>query len=179
MNFSIQIMPQQMKWSNSPNRYYPSIFWHHWRKTVFLIDDKTTFQLTVWAPKGTKVIHPNSKESGIMISHFICDQGGYFALTDEEYEKMKQSNPQSKSMPCRHWLEYGKEWEGYWTSEKFMKQIKEAAKTVNFKLPKDSGWKVVWIFDHSSCHSAMPEDAFVVPKMSVNPGGKQPVARDG
>ena len=60
-----------------------------------------------------------------------------------------------------------------------MKKIKEAAKIVNFKLPKDSGWKVVWIFDHSSCHFAMPEDAFVVSKMSVNPGGKQPVVRDG
>ena len=60
-----------------------------------------------------------------------------------------------------------------------MKQINEAAKIVNFKLPKDSGWKVVWIFAHSSSHSAMPEDAFVVSTMSVNPGGKQPVARDG
>ena len=33
--------------------------------------------------------------------------------------------------------------------------------------------KIVWIFDHSSCHTAMPEDALIVSRMNVNPGGKQ------
>lgn len=46
------------------------------------------------------------------------------------------------------------------------------------KYPKDEGWKVVWVFDHSSCHAAMPESEDVS-KMNVNPGGKQRVMRDG
>ena len=46
-------------------------------------------------------------------------------------------------------------------------------------FPRDAGWKIVWIFNHSSCHSAMPDDALVVSRMNVNPGGKQPVMRDG
>ena len=37
----------------------------------------------------------------------------------------------------------------------------------------------MWIFDHSSWHAAMPEDALVVSRMNVNRGGKQPVMRDG
>ncbi len=50
---------------------------------------------------------------------------------------------------------------------------------MDFKFPRDAGWKIVWIFDHSSCHSAMPDDALVVSRMNVNPGGKQPIMRDG
>ena len=37
----------------------------------------------------------------------------------------------------------------------------------------------MWLFDHSSCHAAMPDDALDVNKMNVNPGGKQRVMRDG
>ena len=152
-------------------------------KTVFLFHDETTFQAnedqpTVWAPKGTKVIRPKSKGSGIMISDFICEQSGYLALTDDEYEQAKQRDPTIKKH-ARQWLEYGEAKEGYWTSDKFMKQIREVAKIVDFKFPRDAGWKIVWIFDHSSCHAAMPDDALVVSRMNVNPGGKQPIMRDG
>lgn len=54
-------------------------------------------------------------------------------------------------------LEY-EESKGYWTSEKFLAQLKEAVKIAEAKYPKEDGWKIVWIFDHSSCHSAMPDD---------------------
>ena len=80
---------------------------------------------------------------------------------------------------AQQFLEYGETKEGYWTSEKFMKQIKEAKKIVAAKYPRDEGWRLVWIFDHSSCHTAMPEDALDVHKMNANPGGKQRVMRDG
>ena len=77
------------------------------------------------------------------------------------------------------WLEYKEAKEGYWTSERFMQQIKKVVKIAEFKFPRDIGWKIVWVFDHSSCHFSMPEDALFVPRMNVNPGGKQPVMRDG
>ena len=60
-----------------------------------------------------------------------------------------------------------------------MTQIMEAVKIAEVKYPRESGSKVVWIFDHSSCHAAMPEDALDASKMNVNPGGKQRVMRDG
>ena len=66
-----------------------------------------------------------------------------------------------------------------WTSEKFMAQLKEAVKIVDAKYPKADGWQVVWIFDHSSCHAAMPDDALDVSKKNVNSGGKQRVMHDG
>jgi len=89
-----------------------------------------------------------------------------------------KKNPSIKKY-ARQQLEYGEAKEGYWTSKKFMGQIKEAIKIAEVKYPKEEGWKIVWIFDHSSCHEAMPDDALDVFKMNVNPGGKQRVTRDG
>jgi len=45
------------------------------------------------------------------------------------------------------------------------------------KYPKEDGWRHVWVFDHSSCHATMADDALDVNKMNVNPGGKR-VMRD-
>lgn len=46
------------------------------------------------------------------------------------------------------------------------------------KYPKTLGWCHVWVFDHSSCHAAMADDALDASKMNVNPGGKQRVMWD-
>ena len=82
-------------------------------------------------------------------------------------------------MYARQLLEYGESKEGYWNSDRFMSQIRQAVKIVEVKFSKSDGWRVVWIFDHNSCHLAMPEDALDASKMNVNPGGKQRVMRDG
>ncbi len=35
-----------------------------------------------------------------------------------------------------------------------------------------------WIFDNSSCHNAMTEDALNAQNMNLNPGDKQKIPRD-
>ncbi len=52
-----------------------------------------------------------------------------------------------------------------------MMQIEEAEKIAVAKYPRQEGWKLVWMFDHSSCPAAMPDDALDVNRMNVNPGG--------
>lgn len=51
---------------------------------------------------------------------------------------------------------------------------KDAIKIAEAKHPKFQGYRLVWIFDHSSCHAAMlhVNDAFGASQMNVNPGGK-------
>ena len=46
------------------------------------------------------------------------------------------------------------------------------------KYPPQEGWLHVWVFNHSSCHEAMADDALDANKMNVNPGGKQRKMRD-
>lgn len=45
-----------------------------------------------------------------------------------------------------------------------MEQMAMAVKIAEFKYPRDDGWKLVWIFDHSSCHSAMADNSLDVNK---------------
>ena len=123
-------------------------------------------------------MRPKSKGAGIMVSDFIDEHSGYLHLTDEEHASAKESDPTILKY-ARTLFEYGESREGYWTSERFMNQLKEAVKIADAKYPKVDGWRVVWIFDHSSCHAAMPDDALDVSKMNVNPSGKQRVMRDG
>ena len=47
-----------------------------------------------------------------------------------------------------------------------------AVRIAEIKYLKCDNQRHVWIFDHSSCHSAMADDALDVGKMNVNPGGK-------
>ena len=54
-----------------------------------------------------------------------------------------------------------------------MKQMRKAIAIAKIKYPMEEGWKVVWVFDQSSCHKAMAADALDALKMNVNPGGKQ------
>ena len=146
-------------------------------KTVVFFHDESTFQAnddqsTFWGIKGTHVMKPKSKGTGIMVSDFVDEKGGYLALTVDEHQEATVADP-TIQLQAREYLEYGAAKEGYWTSDKFMKQMEMAVKIAEYKYPKAAGWKHVWIFDHSSCHGAMAEDALDVNSMNVKPGGKQ------
>ena len=47
-----------------------------------------------------------------------------------------------------------------------MAQMERAIKIAKFKYPKKDGWRHVWLFDHSSCHAAMADDALDVDYMN-------------
>ena len=50
-------------------------------------------QVTQWGVKGPKMIKPKSRRAGIMVSDFIDEHNGFLALSDEEYNTAKESNP--------------------------------------------------------------------------------------
>ena len=131
----------------------------------------------MWGKKGEHVLCPKSKGSGIMVSDFVDEKTGYLALSDEEFETASTFN-HALWKEARCLLEYGESREGYWTSEKFMIQIEHSCEMAEVKYAHDDGWKIVWVFDQSSCHKAMSPDALHASKMNVNPGGKQPAMHD-
>ena len=136
-------------------------------KTMVFFHDETIFhanegQSRQWGIRGTHAVQHKSKGKGIMISHFICEEG---------FLHLGEASAQVQ-------LEYGESGEGYWTNERFMKQMDEAVKLAEKKYPKNEGYRHVWIFDQSSCHAAKADDALDVSKMNVKPGGKQTAMRD-
>jgi len=111
---------------------------------------------------------PKGRGAGIMVSDFIEEHNGY--LRFQKYPDLKRQ--------ARSFLEYGENKEGYWTSDKFLAHIKEAVQIVDVKYPREKGYRIVWIFYHSSCHGAYTEDALNAHKMNAKPGGKQPRMRN-
>ena len=69
-----------------------------------------------------------------MVSDFITENGGYLCLTPSEHDALKQSDP-SICMGPRTLLEYGEARDGYWTSNKFMKQMGISVKIAEEKIP--------------------------------------------
>lgn len=153
-------------------------------KTVVFFHDESIYyvnegQQMVWGKKGEHVLCQKSKGAGIMVSDFVSEKCGYLALTNEEFICSRRTNPSIKQA-ARLLLEYGESKEGYFTSNKFMDQMKTAVAIAEVKYPKEEGWKQVWVFDQSSvrCHKAMTDDALDVNAMNVKPGGKQAIMRD-
>ena len=62
--------------------------------------------------------------------------------------------------------------------QKFLNQIKHSTKLAEFKYSKEDGYKIMWVFDHSSCHGAYNDDTLNAYRMNAKAGGKQPKMRD-
>ena len=153
-------------------------------KNVVIFHDESTFQANddepmQWGDAAMKkgLLRPKSKGAGIMVSDFIDEKNEYLKLTNEQYsDACKQGILVKKE--ARVLLEYGENCEGYWNSAKFLKQIADAVEIAEFKYPRTEGYRLYWIFDHSSCHAAYPQDALNASHMNAKPGGAQPVMHD-
>ena len=108
-----------------------------------------------------------------MVSDFITEKNGFLCLNEEEYQVAKRN----MKMSTRKLLEYRESREGYWTSDKFMKQMEYIVEVAEAKYPKEQAYRIFWVFDQStcSCYGAFSEDALNVNKMNANPGGKVPL----
>ena len=60
----------------------------------------------------------------------------------------------------------------------FIKQIEDASKLAEVEYSTKVEYKLVWISDHSSCHTAMAEGDLDVSTMNTKAEGKQLVMRD-
>ncbi|KAF9489276.1 hypothetical protein BDN71DRAFT_1530069, partial [Pleurotus eryngii] len=82
-------------------------------------------------------------------------------------------------------LEYGKNYDGYWTEELFVKQVSLFPSSLQTKIIPalekqfSMGFQFLIIVDNSQGHSAYAEDALLVSRMNIKPGGKQAHMCDG
>eukprot|EP00733_Pompholyxophrys_punicea_P000706 Pompholyxophrys_punicea_v1_NODE_242_length_2578_cov_11.424891.p1 type:complete len:226 gc:universal NODE_242_length_2578_cov_11.424891:1589-912(-) len=109
---------------------------------------------------------------GLMISDFICEEIGYLKLTEEQKKLPEASRLTSSS--ARVVFEYGKNRSGYRGNEHFQKQLENAIAIHN--IPACTSTFHCGQFIWTSCCAFAP-NALKAEKMSVNPGGKQPILR--
>ncbi|KAJ7616728.1 hypothetical protein B0H17DRAFT_1152613 [Mycena rosella] len=75
-------------------------------------------------------------------------------------------------------MEYGKNYEGYWTGEMFVKQIVDKIIPA-FECAHGPGYQLLLMVDNSQGHAAYALDALLPQRMNMNPGGKQAIMRPG
>lgn len=152
-------------------------------KNIFIFHDESTFnanedEYLQWGTADSQLIQPKSRwvwNYGFRFHHW---KGWlYLRLTKEEYKAAKGRNPNAWKAGWQL-LEYGESCEGYWTADKFPKQMEIAMEVAEAKYPKEEWFCLFWIFDQSNCHTAFSEDALNANKMNARPGGKQPLMHD-
>ena len=120
--------------------------WNHGKETeskkvVFIYHDETIFHANDalsrgWHDdQGSRELRPKGKGRGIMYSDFVEEYNGFLRLTDEEYERAKEVDPNFPKA-ARQRFEYGTGHEGYWTCSHLMKNLKDAVKIAEFKYPR-------------------------------------------
>ena len=112
------------------------------KKLVTICHDESTFnanddQTFGWADETMTVLKPKSKGSGMMVSDFIEEHGGFLELTNDEFEAAKASGVNVASPKARKIIEYGENRDGYWTSDRFLEQMESAISIAEWKYPKD------------------------------------------
>ena len=152
------------------------------KKNIFIFHDESTFNANddeglQWDTVESQIIRPKSHGSGIMVSDFITEKDGYLCLTEAEHDAAKLKDPDIP-MGARTLLEYSESRDGYWTSSKFIKQMKGAVKIAEAKYPKENGFRLFWVFDQSGCHMAYRDDSLNINKMNAKEGGAQPCMHD-
>ena len=60
-----------------------------------------------------------------MVSDYIEEYGSFLQLSDDELGAAKKTKPDIKQR-ARKIIEYGENRDGYWTSDKFMTNVKDA-----------------------------------------------------
>ena len=151
------------------------------RSLVLIYHDESSFhanegQSIMWAEEGRVPIRPKTQGRGLMDSDFVTEHTGLLALNDDEFEEARRLNP-SIMKSVREVFKFGAANEGYWNSERFMKQMEKSIEIAKVKFPP-SAYTTFWLFDQSSGHCAFKSDSLIVRRMNVNLGGAQPAMRD-
>ncbi|KAG2036746.1 hypothetical protein BDR03DRAFT_865439, partial [Suillus americanus] len=123
------------------------------RHLVLCAHDKMTAQSNdavdqYWVFEDQFKLQKKGVGCGLHCSDVICSTVGHMVYAGES-------------------LEYGKNHEGYWNGEMFVKQLKDKI------IPTFKHIHALFLIDNSQGHSAYAKDALLVSHMNVNPGGKQ------
>ncbi|OBZ73966.1 hypothetical protein A0H81_06580 [Grifola frondosa] len=134
------------------------------RPLVLVAHDEMTSQANdgkkkSWVLEGEHPLKKKGVGRGIHQSDVICSTVGWLKEASQT-------------------LEYGKNYEGYWNGELFVKQIVEKIIPA-FENAHGPGYQALIMVDNSQGHSAYAVDALLASRMNLRPGGKQPRMRDG
>ncbi|KAF8236655.1 hypothetical protein L208DRAFT_1525019 [Tricholoma matsutake] len=133
-------------------------------KLVVVAHDEMTAQANdgktmSWVWQGEQPLKKKGVGCGLHQSDVICSTFGWLKDASQT-------------------LEYGKNYDGYWNGELFVKQLTERI-IPTFKSAHGPLYQALIMVDNSQGHSAYSVDTLLTSWMNMRPGGKQAKMRDG
>ena len=111
------------------------------KRVIFIYHDETVFKANDapsmgWHdPQGSRATRPKGEGKGIMISDFLEEYGGFLSLTDEELQRARQLDP-NFPRAARETFIFGENYQGYWTCELLLANLRRAVAIAMFKYPR-------------------------------------------
>jgi hypothetical protein len=152
------------------------------RRLVLVSHDESTTQANdgkkkSWVHENEHALKKKGLGRGIHQSDVICSTVGWVKAASQS-------------------LEYGKNYEGYWNGELFVKQVSKETVKIHisnyiltsqlhekiipaFEAAHGPRYQALFMVDNSQGHSAYSKDALLSSCMNLHPGGKQARMRDG
>ena len=133
-----------------------------------------------------------SEGQGVMVSGFLPEFCKFLTFSEEEVmhlgemyqDKFTCTRSLSKLLDIKKFAgasiaihQYGKNFGGYWNNEKMMQHVKDFLRCVKYPFRQDNV-RILILFDWSSGHAAMADNALVASRMGWRFGGKQPIMHD-
>ncbi|KAF9489413.1 hypothetical protein BDN71DRAFT_1529516 [Pleurotus eryngii] len=142
------------------------------REMIAMFHDESCFHANdndrkAWLSLGQQPLHSKSQGQLIHVSDFINSETGQLVLKDKDgnitHDAQTIIYPSANSKD---------EW---WDTKQLLVQMQKAIDIFNKAHP---GKQALFIFDQSSAHASLPDDALKAFEMNKSDGGKQRVQRD-
>src|ERR1700720_879451 len=125
-----------------------------------------------WLKGDQQPLKKKGNGRAVHICGWICETTGHLRLSDEQIAA-QSALPEAQRLKVtdsRKIIYPGKNHDAWWDLKQLMDQMTHAIDIFEHLHPEKVG---IWLFDCSSTHEGLAEDALNVNNMNVNPGGKQ------
>ena len=125
-----------------------------------------------WLKGDQQPLKKKGNGRAIHICGWICETTGHLRLSDEQVAAQSEL-PEAQRLKVTDSCKIiypGKNHDGWWDLKQLMDQMTHAIDIFEYLHPDKVA---IWLFDCSSAHEGLAEDALNVNNMNVNPGGKQ------
>lgn len=130
-----------------------------------------------WLLHDQQPIKKKGNGRPIHVSDFTCETIGFLHLSKDQVNEQMQLPPNSRlcTFEAHHIIYPGKNHDVWWDLKQLMENVEDVVNIFEHTHPN---MVAIFIFDCSSSHKGLAENALNVNNMNVNSGGKQRHLRD-
>jgi hypothetical protein len=145
-------------------------------ESIFYANDGAS---KAWGPADEAQLRSKSQGLSVHVSDFFCQSIGRLRLSEDDWinNNLLPDGERLEHTEACVIMHPGANRDGYWSNEDIIRQVVERAIPIFERT--HPGKVALFIFDNSSNHNAMAEDALIVSRMNLKDGGRQPLLRNG